>query len=396
MPITINENNPSNVQLYQFHGDDLDAKNSSNSDLVYSLVPSNDSRFFTIDSQFGILSIGDISFDYETKSTYHLILNVSDQGVYPRRLETLEKLIISINDLNDHLPRFEKDSYQFNLMENSSIGTFIGQVKAFDRDTNATIFYQFNVNDDNDDETTMFELDRFTGQLFSKATVDFESQSIYHFSVIAQDDDDLHSTQVNVTVQLIDINDHSPIVETPTSVYVSSESLQTNSSEKKFFIVTNVNAKDDDDGINGNLTYEILHGNRNEFFSIDRSNGTITADRQRLPHGYHRLIINVCDQGNLSRHCSIGTINIKVGENIDQRFYSTSPFDHEVLTEKTLPNFQHVFTREMIFVIILSSILTVVFLISIAIFCTCFRQQKKHQRDLLRTKSSSNNVSNLF
>ena len=391
-PITVNENNPPNIQLFQFHGEDLDAANSSNSRLSYSLLPSNDSRFFILDRQFGILSIGEISFDYETKSRYHLILNVSDHGVHPRRLETLEKLIISINDLNDNAPQFEQPAYRFHLMENCSVGTPIGRVKANDRDSNATIIYEFNDDDDDDDETTNFELDRLTGQLFSKATVDFESQSIFHFSIVARDDDDLHSTQVNVTVQLIDINDHSPIVETPTSVYVSSETLRTNGSER--LVVTHVMAKDDDEGMNGNLTYEILHGNRNDFFSIDRTNGTISAAAQRLAHGYHRLIINVCDQGNLSRHCSIGTINIKVGENVDQRFYSTSPFDHEVLAQKTLPDYKHVFTREMIFVIFISSLLTIVFLISIGIFCACFRQQKKHQRDLLLTKSSSNNVSN--
>lgn len=376
----------------QFHARDLDASNTSNSQLIYSLLPSNDSRFFSIDPQSGILSLGPISFDYESKSSYQLILNITDQGTYPKRLETLQSLTIGIRDLNDNPPVFDQNSYHFHLMENSSIGTWIGEVKAMDLDSNSTIYYQL---DADDDERSIFDVDQVTGQLFSKVTVDFESQSIYHFSIIARDDDDLHSTAVNVTVQVIDINDHSPIVETPASVYISSEFLQNNftQSSSTMMIVTQVMAKDDDQGMNGNLTYEILHGNRHDYFDINRWNGTITANPQRLPQGYHRLIVNVCDQGNVSRHCSIGTINIKVGDHVERWFYSTSPFEQETAEQKSLPDYKHIFTREIILVIVISSILTVLLLISIGLFCTCFRHQKKQHRDLFLSKSASNNVS---
>lgn len=374
-PITIEENNPPHVRLIQFHAHDLDAPNTSNSLLSYSLVPSHDSRLFQIDSGTGILSAGPLSFDYESKSIYHLILNISDHGVVPKRLETLQPLTIVIRDQNDNPPKFEQDSYSFHVLENSTIGASIGQVKAFDIDVNTTITYQIN----SFEHDHVFELDRFTGQLFSKVRLDFENHSIYHLSVFARDNDDRHSDQVNVTIRVIDINDHAPIVDTPSSVYISSEILQSNASEASL-VITRVIATDRDEGQNGNLTYRIIDGNSKNYFHINSVNGTITSERTHLPQGYHRLTIDVCDQGERDVHCSIGMIHVKVGENADQYFYSTRKTDHETIEKKILPDHEHVLTKEILLVVVISSVLTVVSIITMGIFCAFCCKPKQYHR----------------
>lgn len=43
-------------------------------------------------------------------------------------------LKIIVRDSNDNFPEFDKPMYEFNLPENSGIGTIIGRVKATDRD----------------------------------------------------------------------------------------------------------------------------------------------------------------------------------------------------------------------------------------------------------------------
>ena len=366
MPININENNPPNVRLIQFHAKDLDVPNTSNSLLSYSLLPTNDSRYFEIDSSTGILSVKNISFDFELNSIYNLILNISDHGTNPKRLETIQSLIIHVNNLNDNKPKFEQESYSFKLLENLPIGTLIGQVNAIDFDLNSTIHYELASPDYQD----IFSIDSFTGQLYTKVLLDYETHSIYHLHIIAKDNDNLHSDNVSLTIELIDINDNPPIINTSTSVYIPSNLLRINVSQP--IIITRIIATDHDSGLNGNLTYIILDGNQNDYFQIDYMNGIITADRNNLPQGHHRLIIKVCDRSEYFEKCSIINLNIKIGELIEKYFYSKTNEDENLLT------------NQMFIVIIISSICTLGFSIIMGILCAMFCKQKHSHRSSLK------------
>ncbi|CAF2548808.1 unnamed protein product [Rotaria sp. Silwood2] len=378
-PININENNPSNIQLIQFHARDCDAPNTSNSLLSYSLLLSNDSRFFHMDSKTGILSVKNISFDYESKLTYHLILNVSDHGIYPKRLETLQSLTIHINNINDNKPKFDKESYSFKVLENVPIGTLVGQVKAIDLDSNSIIHYELT----SMDEQNVFYIDFLTGQLRTKALLDYEICSTYRFYITVKDNDDLHSDRVLIMIQLIDTNDNSPVIDTPSSIYISSKLLETNVS--KIILITRIIANDYDSEKNGNLTYRIIDGNENDYFQINFYNGTITANTNNLPEGYHRLTINVCDQGEYIEKCSTIIVNIKIGEHIEKLYYS-----EEIFPKKQLIEDENKLTNEMFFlIIIISSIFTLVFSITMGILCAVFCKQKRYHhshRSSLKTQ----------
>jgi hypothetical protein len=369
-PISINENNPPNVRLVQFHARDLDAPNTSNSLLTYSLIPSNDSRFFQLDPLTGILSVEkNISFDYELQSTYHLILNISDHGINPKRLETLHTFIVYINDTNDNKPKFEQESYSFHILENISIGTLIGQVKAIDIDSNTTIHYELTCIDDQD----VFEIGLLNGQLRTKASLDYETHPIHRLYVTAKDNDYLHSDRATVTIELIDINDNTPIIDTPSAVYIPSDLLQTNIS--KTMMITTVIAHDRDSGKNGNLTYRIIDGNQKEFFLINPFNGTINGQSNNLPQGHHRLTIKVCDQGEPIEKCSTTIVYIKIGEYIDKLYYTASL--NKVQIKEYSSEQDSILTREMILVVIISTILTLVFSITMGILIVVFCKQKR-------------------
>ena len=295
-----------------------------------------------------------------------MILNVSDRGIYPNRLETLQSLIIHINNINDNKPKFEKESYAFQLFENVPIRTLIGQVKAIDLDLNSLIHYELSSMDNYD----MFDINFLTGELYTKALLDYEIYSIYRLYVIAKDNDEFHSDRVLITIELIDINDNSPIIDTPTSIYIPSELLQTNVS--KTILITRIIAADHDSGKNGNLTYKIINGNRDEFFHIDLYNGTITGKKNYLPQGYHRLIVRVCDQAGYFEKCSTVRINITIGEYVKKLYYS-----EDIFHENKLINVENIQTKEMIIIIIISSIFTLVFSITIGILCAVFCKQKR-------------------
>jgi len=376
-PITVKENNENNVRIIQFHARDLDAPNTSNSLVTYSLVPSNHSRLFHLDAYTGILSVAkNISFDYESQTKYELILNLTDHGTHPKRLETLHSFTVYINDTNDNEPQFEQDSYHFQVAENIPVGTMIGQVKAIDRDVNSTITYELTCIDDEN----LFEINPFNGQLRTKSLLDYELHSTYHLNLIAKDNDNLHSVRVNITIDLIDINDNPPSIESqPTAIYIPSEFIQIN--QTKTIVVTTIIARDLDAGMNGNLTYAIIDGNQNDFFQIHRHNGTIFGLTSNLPQGHHRVTVKVCDQGKPISKCSTTIVNIKIGEYVDKLFYTASINSNDEpknLVKKDLIIEQEtIFTREMILVVLISTILTLIFSITMGILIACFCKQKR-------------------
>ncbi|CAF4855130.1 unnamed protein product, partial [Rotaria socialis] len=100
-----------------------------------------------------------------------------------------------------------------------------------------------------------------------------------------KDNDYLHSDRVTVVIELIDINDNTPIIEPLSAIYIPSELLET--SQSKSITITNINAHDRDSGMNGNLTYTIIDGNQNDYFQINSLNGTIYAQSNSLRQGHH-------------------------------------------------------------------------------------------------------------
>ncbi|CAF3418621.1 unnamed protein product [Rotaria socialis] len=375
-PININENNPPNIKLVQFHAQDFDAPNSSNSLLTYSLISSNNSRLFHIDPLTGIFSVGkNISFDYESQSKYNLILNISDHGKNPKHLETLHSFVVYINDINDNKPKFQQDSYSFRVQENIPIGTLIGQITASDLDTNTTIHYELTCIDDQD----VFEINLLNGQLRTKAILDYENHPLHRLYVTAKDNDYLHSDRVTVVIELIDINDNTPIIEPLSAIYIPSELLET--SQSKSITITNINAHDRDSGMNGNLTYTIIDGNQNDYFQINSLNGTIYAQSNSLRQGHHRLTVKVCDQNELIPKCSTIDINIKVGEYINKLFYTASinsqPLIDKIQGKEHTLDYETILTREIIIVVIVSTILTLVFSITMGILIAVFCKQKR-------------------
>ena len=374
-PISINENNPLNIQLIRFQARDLDASNTSNSLLTYSLIPSNNSQFFHIDPITGILSVREnISFDYEFQSKYNLTLNISDHGINPKHLETLHSFIVYINDTNDNKPQFEQESYTFRVLENIPIGTLLGQIKAFDLDTNTTIHYELTCIDNQD----VFEIHLLSGQLRTKALLDYEIHPIHRLYITAQDNDYRHSDRVTITIELIDVNDNIPIIEPIPAIYVPSDLLETNLSET--LKITTVVAHDSDSKMNGNLTYMIIDGNQDNYFQINFFNGTLYAQTNKLLQGHHRLTVKVCDQGESIVKCSTATVNIKVGEYLDKLFYTTSLNSQQLLSQTQNKEYsfkyEKIFTREMILVVIISTILTLVFSITVGVLIAFFCKQK--------------------
>ena len=169
---------------------------------------------------------------------------------------------ITISDVNDNRPLFDKPSYSPFISEDAATGSSVQKVFAQDNDigTNKEITYDIKTGN----EEGMFILDKKTGLITLNQTLDHETKAAYGLVVTATD----HGTppltsSVDVIVTVNDVNDNPPSF--PKSLYncTVAENLA------KGVAVCYVTATDPDSGVNGRLFYSITSGNDGNAFVIN-------------------------------------------------------------------------------------------------------------------------------
>ncbi len=117
----------------------------------------------------------------------------------------LLKLILHLEDINDHQPRFSSNNYQFNLMENIPIGFELPLESAYDDDLgeNSRINYELK----NSYQGPFELITKFNGGLNLKVIkqIDREEQDFYQYDLIAYDHGQPRqqsSTKLSITIDV--------------------------------------------------------------------------------------------------------------------------------------------------------------------------------------------------
>jgi len=122
-------------------------------------------------------------------------------------------LQISVQDVNDHEPKFEQSSYSISIREGISVGSTVISVRARDQDSgkNGEIFYSILNSHDIDDA---FRIDSATGVITTKLPLDREKREEYTILVQANDlapsQLDRKATTTTCRVEIKDENDNYP------------------------------------------------------------------------------------------------------------------------------------------------------------------------------------------
>lgn len=108
--------------------------------VVYSLADSAGSTF-SIDKSSGIVVLERV-LDREVQSAYQITVRASDQGS-PLPLSSLVNVTITVLDINDNPPVFERRDQLATVPEDVGVGTEVLRVYAASKDigTNAEITY---------------------------------------------------------------------------------------------------------------------------------------------------------------------------------------------------------------------------------------------------------------
>ena len=294
--IRVNETAPLGFVLARLVARDRDL--GYNGKLVYGISAGDSDSVFGIDPDKGELRvIGHL--DRERESEYFLNITVYDLGKPQKSASRM--LAITVLDINDNAPKFEKALASFRVSEGALNGTVIFRANATDADLgeNARIAYTL-VTDTND-----FRVDRTTGVLTVFGKLDRERQESYELRIRATDRDGGDKTEPDfdnpalysealVRITVDDINDNAP------AFALTSYTVKVREDVPVWSVVAIVEATDPDEGAGGIIEYSFNEEIESEgFFTVDKHSGTIRTaqkldfeDRQ-----VHTLTIVATDKG---------------------------------------------------------------------------------------------------
>ncbi len=188
---TVAENTAADTNI----GTAITATDPDNDTLTYRLG-GQDARAFGINSNTGQLQTK-TALDYETKRTYTVTITVSDGTA----TDTIT-VTINVTDINEsRAPVFtEGSSATRSVAENTAAGQHIGTaVTATDVDGN-TLAYTLGGTD-----AASFGIDSTTGQLKTKASLDYETKTAYTVTVTVSDG--TLTDTITVTINVTDIDE---------------------------------------------------------------------------------------------------------------------------------------------------------------------------------------------
>ncbi|XP_071074415.1 protocadherin Fat 3 isoform X1 [Dasypus novemcinctus] len=283
----------------------LDPDEGLNRKVVYSLADSADG-IFSIDSASGIVVL-ERPLDREQQSSYNISVRAADQS--PERvLSSLATVTITVLDVNDNPPVFERRDYLVTVPEDASPGSQVLAVFATSKDigTNAEITYLIR----SGNEQGKFRINPKTGGISISEALDYEFCKKFYLVVEAKDGGTpALSAMATVSINLTDVNDNPPQFSQDVYSAVISEDASVGDS------VVLLIAEDVDSPPNGQIRFSIVSGDQDNEFAVDPLLGLLKVkkklDRERAS-GYS-LLVQAVDSG-VPAMSATATVNIDISD----------------------------------------------------------------------------------
>ncbi|XP_037637072.1 protocadherin beta-16-like [Sebastes umbrosus] len=240
----------------------------------------------------------------------------------------LHRVSLHIQDVNDNTPKFKDNLIEMEISESAVKGNRFTMEEAHDADIgqNAVQTYNLQKNDN-----FIVAVDSNKVDLVLENTLDREKQKEITLLLTALDGGSpQRSGTVVIHVTVLDANDNAPVF----SQAVYKASLPENSPPDT--IVINVSATDADEGVNGDVTYDVSHVSDDDenIFSIDPKTGEIKVtgvidfeeissfemrvkakDGLGLP-SYAKVIIDVTDMNDNAPVIYLKSLTNPIPENV--------------------------------------------------------------------------------
>eukprot|EP00794_Sanderia_malayensis_P006157 gene6157-6864_t len=295
--ISIYENIKSTESILDVKATDKDS--TSNGEIRYSIVnPGGVNKAFDIDEYSGQIFLPNTRLDREKTDKYELIVKAEDLGETKRSSTT--KVIITILDVNDNSPVFEKPEYTKSISEKTGVGERVLTVKALDKDegTNSKLSYVI-FNDYSNPVVSKFDMNRLTGEITLKQKLDYENERerSIRFTVDATDAGiPPKKGSAFVSISVTDDNDNAPIFRSGCVEYVFENAAIGDT-------VCTVSASDRDSSApNNEVLYTLDNAPKNLPFIVDYDTGQVKVsaalDYDNPDTRKFEFAIKASDKGN--------------------------------------------------------------------------------------------------
>ncbi|XP_001920772.2 cadherin EGF LAG seven-pass G-type receptor 1 [Danio rerio] len=264
---TVFEDAPVYTSVLQVSASDRDS--GSNGRLSYTFQGGDDGEGdFFIEPYSGIIRTAR-KLDRENVALYTLKAFAVDKGVPP--LKAAVDIQVSVLDINDNAPVFEKDELYIYVEENSAVGSTLARVSATDPDegTNAQILYQ--IVEGNFPE--VFQLDIFSGDLIALTDLDYETKMEY--VIVVQATSAPLVSRATVHVLLVDVNDNDPVLQDFEIIF--NNYITNKSSSFPNGVIGKVPARDPD--VSDKLIYTFVEGNELGLLILNQDTGELKLSK---------------------------------------------------------------------------------------------------------------------
>ena len=175
-PGTATRDVPENTPADQDIGEPVEATDRDSGDTLTYSLDATSAEFFAIDSSGQLKTKAPL--DYETKDSYSVTVKATDSAQASDEVP----VTITVKDMNE-APTFDGENATRDVAENTVAGVNIGDpVMATDQDTGDTLTYSID-----QASVAFFDIDGTSGQLKTKAPLDYETTRNYTVIVSVRD-----------------------------------------------------------------------------------------------------------------------------------------------------------------------------------------------------------------
>ncbi|XP_014384477.1 PREDICTED: protocadherin alpha-13 [Myotis brandtii] len=312
-----------------------------NSALTYRMDPSD---YFALDTQHNRQQTSSLSLvlrkslDREEIQEHRLLLTATDGGK-PELTGTVQ-LLITVLDVNDNAPEFDKFIYKVNVLENAFNGTLVFKLNATDPDDgiNGDIIYSFR-RPVSPSVLNAFIINPNSGEIRTKGKLDFEEEKFYEISVEAVDQGNIPMAgHCTILVEILDINDNAP------EVAITSLSLPVPEDAQVGTVIALVSVSDRDSGTNGQVTclltphvpFKLVSTFKNYYSLVLDS----ALDRESVEN--YAVVVTARDGGSPSLSAT-ASLSVEVADVNDNAPLFAQP-EYTVFVKENNPPGCHIFT----------------------------------------------------
>lgn len=339
--VSLNESVPPGSVVLQVMASDNDL--GDNSKITFYLADTE--RQFTIDPENGIITTTEkLSCPHQNCPTYSRVGSSCPKScvftVFARdhgspRQDGRTYVTVNLVDTNDHDPvirfqYFPPSGLFATVDENAINASVVAAVSVVDMDEGLNGDTSIRIISGNElqhfrlEKTPSFDIVRVNGVL------DREDISKYNLTVVANDKGTPSRTATAyLIIHVNDVNDHEPVFEKSEYSAVLSELAPPGT------YVASITATDEDTGVNAQITYDFVSGNKQQWFAIDSVSGLITTrevlDREiqgsveinisardggpNPKWAYTQLKVTILDENDEAPQFSQPQINVSLSEN---------------------------------------------------------------------------------